>query len=55
MAGLRFAGLAPVLALCSSLVGTATADSLADIDHVVLFMQGKWVLQSWIYEEYLLS
>ncbi|KID60499.1 Non-hemolytic phospholipase C [Metarhizium brunneum] len=39
MAGLRFAGLAPILVLCSSLAGNVNAAGLADIDHVVLFMQ----------------
>ncbi|KAK2616742.1 hypothetical protein QQS21_000354 [Conoideocrella luteorostrata] len=39
MAGLRFASLSQAVLLCSQLVGNANAGSLADIDHVVLFMQ----------------
>jgi hypothetical protein len=34
--------LAPLIPAMFPLLGSAVAGSLADIEHVVLFMQGEW-------------
>lgn len=46
MARLQFARLAAAAAAWAELAGVAYAGSLADIDHVVLFMQGKAYLET---------